>query len=115
MTRFLVRGTRRYVVMPDMATLRDLHYEVYALVRPELTKLRGYDEEPWDHMHCFHVRGEMILSTVHEFWWEPGMDEQRTTDVVRIENLGLGVGDKIVYTYDLGDCWRFDLVLKETA
>lgn len=117
--RFLIRGplgvegmprrTSKYVMVTDTATLAGLHEAVYEKVRGEIAELVGWEDGSGEHMHAFGVGGDKVVFSIAEY-----QDDADTYGVL-LGNLGLEVGGKLRYTYDLGECWQYDLVLKETS
>lgn len=111
--RFLIRGPLswrmprrrpKYVEVAESVTLEELHEAVYEQVRDELTGLRGYDEAPYEHLHAFGLPdGVVIFSSANG---------DRVTSDVLLEGVALTNG-KLRYTYDLGDCWQYDLILRD--
>ena len=70
--------------------------------------LRAYQ---FDHDHLYLFRypspyGRPIQA------FHPYMQEQISVDEVRIGDLGLQAGSQLLYNYDFGDDWRFDVLLE---
>jgi len=47
-----------------------------------------------------------------DVWFDPYMDERPHTPEVRIGDLPLQPGAQMLYHYDFGDDWKFDVVLE---
>jgi len=63
-----------------------------------------------DHLHRF------VYNTPQGFMVEalhPYMEERPHTDEVRVGDLPLSTGDTMLYNFDFGDDWQFDLTLEE--
>ena len=88
---------RRLLVSSDI-TLAELH---------DLLQLAmGWTNS---HMHEFQFRGQCYGSTDPEGGLAEGIDERK----VRLNQLLVRVGAKIVYTYDFGDSWEHAVVLEK--
>jgi hypothetical protein len=61
------------------------------------------------HMHDFQFRGQCYGSTDPEGGLAEGIDERK----VRLNQLLVRVGAKMVYTYDFGDSWEHAIVLEK--
>jgi hypothetical protein len=61
------------------------------------------------HMHEFQFRGQCYGSNDPERGLAEGIDERK----VRLNQLLVRVGAKIVYTYDFGDSWEHAIVLEK--
>ena len=61
------------------------------------------------HMHEFQFRGQRYGSTDPELGLTEGIDERK----VRLNQLLVRVGAKMVYTYDFGDSWEHAIALEK--
>lgn len=88
----------RQIVIRDLSTLEDLSNAI----------LDAFD---FDHDHLYRfvypTRFGMEAEVVH-----PYMDETPSTDEVRIGDLPAQVGFRMIYNYDFGDNWLFDVSLE---
>lgn len=80
-------------------TLLDLHNSIRNAYR--------FDD---DHLYSFFMDGKLWS---HECFTSPYDDQGINVDEVRIGELGLFVGQNILYLYDYGDMWRFEVKLEE--
>lgn len=63
-----------------------------------------------DHLYSFFMDGKLWS---YEKFTSPYDDEGPHVDEVRIGELGLSVGQNILYLFDYGDMWRFRVELEE--
>lgn len=89
----------RRIAIPHHNTLEDLSNEILA----------AYE---FDHDHLY----EFIYadhSGISQRAFHPYMEESPTTHEVKIGTLPLREGATMVYHYDFGDDWRFDVMLEK--
>jgi hypothetical protein len=89
---------RRRVQIPGEVNLAVLHEVVQSAM--------GWTNS---HMHDFQFRGQCYGSTDPERGLAEGIDERK----VRLNQLLVRVGAKMVYTYDFGDSWEHAIVLEK--
>jgi hypothetical protein len=93
-------GVSRTVAVRGDQTLVDLHRVLQTAL--------DWNE---DHLYSFWLSGKFWGDVASEYstpgWCEQG---QRSAQV-RVERLGLGVGQKIAYLFDFGSEWRMRLTL----
>lgn len=95
----LKKSVWRRIELSSDHTLLDLHDSIqYAY---------GFDD---DHLYSFFMDGKLWSD---EKFTSPYDDEGPHVDAVRIGELGLSVGQKILYLFDYGDMWRFRVELEE--
>jgi hypothetical protein len=80
-------------------SLEDLHYAIQ--------KAYGFDD---DHLYSFFMDGEAWSD---EKFTSPHDEEGPHVDEVRVGEIGLFVGKRILYLFDYGDCWRFRVEVEE--
>lgn len=90
----------RKIEMSAKHTLLDLHNAIQL----------AYEFED-DHLFCFFMDGEAWSD---ERFASPYDDEGPYVDEAQMGELGLSKGQHILYLFDYGDEWRFDVVLEET-
>jgi Plasmid pRiA4b ORF-3-like protein len=61
-----------------------------------------------DHLHCFKVHGRE-----YGLCYDGGPAFRDDARRVRLDDLGLRVGERFVYDYDLGALWRHDLRVEQ--
>ena len=88
----------RQIIIRDVSTLDDLSRAI----------LNAFDFDD-DHLYRFlyPTRFGLEVEVVHPF-----MDETPSADQVRIGDLPAQVGFRMVYNYDFGDNWLFDVALE---
>ena len=88
----------RQIIIRDVSTLDDLSRAI----------LNAFDFDD-DHLYRFlyPTRFGLEVEVVHPF-----MDETPSADEVRIGDLPAQVGFRMVYNYDFGDNWLFDVALE---
>ena len=88
----------RQIIIRDVSTLDDLSRAI----------LNAFD---FDHDHLYRflypTRFGLEAEVVHPF-----MDETPAADEVKIGDLPAQVGFRMIYNYDFGDNWLFDLALE---
>lgn len=80
-------------------TLLDLHYAIQ--------RAYGFDD---DHLYSFFMDDEVWSDERFTSIYD---DEGPHVDEVRIGDLGLSEGQRILYLFDYGDEWRFQVTLEE--
>lgn len=95
----LAKDLWRRIEISANHTLLDLHRSIQ--------KAYNFDD---DHLYSFFMDGELWS---HESFSSPYEDEGPYVDEVRIGELGLFVGQNILYLFDYGDKWCFRLSLEE--
>ncbi len=99
--RVVLRGIsplvwRRLVVTTD-STIADLHEVLQASF--------GWSD---DHLHRFEIQGrEYGISYLG------GITFRHDARTIRLESLGLRVGERFLYEYDFGDAWLHDLRVEQ--
>ena len=89
---------RRIEVSADH-TLLDLHFAIQKAYR--------FDS---DHLYSFFMDGEIWSD---DRFTSPYDEEGPHVDDIRIGDLGLSEGQRILYLFDYGDEWRFQVTLEE--
>jgi len=98
------RGVSRKLAIRGDETLADLHQLLHFAFE--------WDD---DHLYSFWLSGTFwdpqrgSEYTCPSPWLEPGKQSAR----VRLDRLGLQIGQKIAYVFDFGDEWRVRLTLAE--
>ncbi len=95
----LAKNLWRMIQISADHTLLDLHNSIQKAYR--------FDD---DHLYSFFMDGKLWS---HECFTSPYDDQGICVDEVRIGELGLFVGQNILYLYDYGDMWRFRVELEE--
>ena len=95
----LRRNLWRRIEVSDEHTLLDLHYAIQRTYR--------FDN---DHLYSFFMDGK---AWSHEKFTSPYDEEGPRVDEVRIGELGLSEGQRILYLFDYGDEWRFQVTIEE--
>jgi pRiA4b ORF-3-like protein len=90
-----VKGVTRSIHVRDDQTLVDLHEGIQ--------KAFGWLN---DHLYSFWLDGRFFGSRASEYTAPVEPDEGVATADVVIAELGLRVGAKIAYVFDVGDSWR---------
>ena len=94
----LARNLWRRIEVSAKHTLLDLHYAIQDAY--------SFDD---DHLYSFFMDGEPWS---HERFTSPYDDEGPHVDEVLIGESGLSVGQSILYLFDYGDEWRFQVELE---
>jgi len=89
----------RRIEMAGGHSLEDLHYAIQD----------AYDFDD-DHLYAFFMDNEAWSD---ERFTSPHDDEGPYVDEVRIGEIGLFVGKRILYLFDFGDCWQFRVEVEE--
>lgn len=89
----LTKDLWRRIEMSAKHTLLDLHYVIQ--------NAYNFDD---DHLYSFFMDGK---AWSHEKFTSPNDDEGPYVDEVLIGELGLSVGQGILYLFDYGDEWKF--------
>lgn len=89
----------RRIELSSDHTLLDLHHSIQ----------KAYHFED-DHLYSFFMDGKIGS---YEKFTSPYDDEGPHVDEIRIGELGLSVGQNILYLFDYGDMWRFMVQLEE--
>jgi len=95
----LEKNIWRRIELSSDHTLLDLHNSIQSAY--------GFDD---DHLYSFFMDGKIPSD---EVFTSPYDDTGPHVDVVRIGDLGLTVGQNILYLFDYGDMWRFRVELEE--
>ena len=95
----LEKNIWRRIELSSDHTLLDLHNSIQSAY--------GFDD---DHLYSFFMNGKIPSD---EVFTSPYDDTGPHVDVVRIGDLGLTVGQNILYLFDYGDMWRFRVELEE--
>ena len=95
----LRRDLWRRIEVSASHTLLDLHYAIQNAYR--------FDD---DHLYSFFMDGQAWSD---DKLTSPYDDEGPHVDEVHIGDLGLEVGQRILYLFDYGDEWRFQVTLEE--
>lgn len=85
----------RRVLIPENATLGLLHQVIIALF--------GWDD---DHLHVFTVGHRQYADPYH------GLEETASEDSMPLYRVLPSPAAKMTHTYDLGACWRHEIVLE---
>jgi len=95
----LEKNIWRRIELSSDHMLLDLHNSIQSAY--------GFDD---DHLYSFFMNGKIPSD---EVFTSPYDDTGPHVDVVRIGDLGLTVGQNILYLFDYGDMWRFRVDLEE--
>ena len=95
----LAKNLWRRIELSANHTLLDLHRAIQ--------KAYNFDE---DHLYSFFMDGK---AWSHERFTSPYEEEGPWVDDVRIGELGLFIGQNILYLFDYGDEWHFRVELEE--
>ncbi len=95
----LKKSVWRRIELSSDHMLLDLHSSIQS----------AYDFDD-DHLYSFFMDGKLWS---YEKFTSPYDDEGPHVDEVRIGELGLTVGQNILYLFDYGDMWRFRVELEE--
>ncbi len=96
---YLAKNLWRRIEISADDTLLDLHNSIQ--------KAYNFDD---DHLYSFFMDGKLWS---RERFSSPYDDQGVRVDEVRIGELGLSVGQNILYLFDYGDMWRFRVELEE--
>lgn len=95
----LAKDLWRRIEISAKHTLEDLHHAIQGAYH--------FDD---DHLYSFFMDGEAWSD---ERLTSPWDDEGPHVDEARIGELGLSVGQRMLYLFDYGDEWRFQVELEE--
>ncbi len=91
----------RKILVRDSITLHDLHHIIQALY--------GFDDE---HLHAFNVAG--VRFSGPNIWGSEDLEDEDETKITLRKIFGVFC-TKIIYTYDFGDDWIFDIVCQKVS
>lgn len=89
----------RRIAMPANCTLEDLS--------DQIRWAYGFDN---DHLYEFIYSDQ---SGISRRAFHPFMDDRPHTTEVQVGSLPLRIGESMIYHYDFGDSWQFDVILEQ--